>query len=100
RAVPIVCSQGQPDADHTVILAGDSKASQWHPAIAPLAAANGWNLEMLAYSGCPLTTAGLPTVDGVPYTTCMDWIPTAIDYIIGADPDLLILGGGRVMSYE
>lgn len=95
----VACSEGRSDSDRTVILAGDSKTFQWQPAISAIAQTNGWQLTTLAYSACPLTSSGVP-LNGASYSGCEEWIPKAVNYILEAHPDLLIVSGGRRTSYE
>lgn len=95
-----VCSEQQlPGDGPKVILAGDSKALQWQPVVAPIALSSGWSLTTLTYSACPLTASGLP-LGGQRYDECEAWIPMAVEFILDTHPDLLIVSGGRSVTYE
>lgn len=92
------CTEGRPDAERHVILAGDSKTAQWHPAIAPIALRHRWRLTTTAFAACPLTAAGLMYQDA-PYHACAAWTTEAVDFILAEHPDLLIVSGGRLTAY-
>ena len=47
-------------------MVGDSHATQWLPALAQLASANGWRLTTYLMSGCVLSSAG-------PVEKCREW---------------------------
>lgn len=48
------CVYGDEDGDVTVALTGDSKAGQWFDALAAVADAHGWRLELYLKSACAL----------------------------------------------
>ena len=48
------CVYGDADGDVTVALTGDSKAGQWFDALAAIAKAHGWRLELYLKSACAL----------------------------------------------
>src|SRR3954470_16279692 len=57
-AIPFVCSFGAPiGAQHTVALLGDSHATHWRPALAPVAAQRGWHGISMTRAACPFATA-------------------------------------------
>ena len=52
------CVYGDTDSDTTIAMLGDSKMGQWFPAVAAIADAEGWRLELYLKSGCAFTERG------------------------------------------
>jgi hypothetical protein len=83
------CAYGDPAADRTVVLLGDSHAAQWFPALERLAEENGWRLYSLTKAACKI--ADLTTVKlGRAYASCDAWREDALDRIETLRPDLVI----------
>ena len=51
---PVMCVYGDPHADKTVALIGDSHAMQWGPPLIRLAERRGWRLVTFLRMGCPI----------------------------------------------
>ena len=68
------CLYGDPEGSRTVVLAGDSHATQWFPALDRLAKQRHWKLYVWKKSGCSLIDVPLylKEVQG-PYRTCEVW---------------------------
>ncbi|MGW6175099.1 acyltransferase family protein [Arthrobacter sp. NPDC055138] len=47
------CTYGDPDADFTLALVGDSHAGQWFKALEPIAQRQGWRLLTYIHNSCP-----------------------------------------------
>ena len=56
-----ICRFGDPNATHTAVLMGDSKALHWFPAYRRIFEKPGWRLLSVTKSGCPMVDA--PVVD-------------------------------------
>ncbi|HET7267355.1 MAG TPA: acyltransferase family protein, partial [Oleiagrimonas sp.] len=87
-----VCTLGTPDAAHTAVLFGDSKAAHWLPAYRRIFKAPDWRLLLVWKSGCPVTDA--PLVDRSrrrTYTECEHWRDAATRKLAAMHPDVLIL---------
>jgi len=83
------CRFGPPNAKFRVLLAGDSHAANWIPAMEQLALTRGWSLETHTKSGCPLLVE--PTLlRGGPYEACLAWSKLLLDHIAGTKPDVVI----------
>ncbi len=76
----------------TVVLAGDSHAYQWFPAVSQVAERRGWRLVVMTKAGCPLYDV---TVDLVSlrreYTECDTWREQAMQRIEAEQPDLVVM---------
>ena len=71
--VPFVCAFGAPlGAKRTVVLLGDSHATHWRPALAPVAAERGWHGLSMTRAGCPFAT-GTPILPARLFGRCLDW---------------------------
>jgi hypothetical protein len=88
----ISCVYGDPTSATTVVLAGDSKAAQWAPALEILAAENGWRLVTYTKSSCTLGTA-VQLLNGEPYHSCTRWNQSLLDRLIQERPAYVITSG-------
>ncbi|PWW21332.1 peptidoglycan/LPS O-acetylase OafA/YrhL [Geodermatophilus normandii] len=88
------CLYGDPDAETTIALYGDSHAGQWLPALQRLAREHGWNVLAMVKSGCPAPSVSVWKFDSrSPYTACDEWRLHAFERIVDADPDLIVVSG-------
>lgn len=86
------CAGGDTHADTLVILAGDSMAGAWWPAIDLAAKKRGWHLVMVGHNGCPLADVRIaaPKTSAAPWPDCDTWQRKATAAIVAARPDLVI----------
>jgi hypothetical protein len=71
--IPFVCAFGAPlGAKRTVALLGDSHATHWRPALAPVAVRRGWHGISMTRAGCPFAT-GTPILPARLYGDCVYW---------------------------
>jgi peptidoglycan/LPS O-acetylase OafA/YrhL len=90
-ATVLSCRYGDPGAQFTVALVGDSHAAQWTPAMQAVTAANGWRLMTYTKSACPFLALDIAR-DGRPYTDCAAWNARLRERLLGPDrPDLLLV---------
>jgi peptidoglycan/LPS O-acetylase OafA/YrhL len=91
--LPGGCVYGDPDSDTVVVLAGDSHAAQWFPALEALAEREGWKLLSRTKSSCTsaLVHVGSTRDDGE-YTECWEWKQLVADEIDAIKPDLVVYG--------
>ena len=91
-AVPGECVFGDPKAEATVVLMGDSHAAQWFPALDALGRERHWRLVSLTKSGCPPAEATIwvGTFDRA-YTECDDWRQAVFARIAEIQPDLVVV---------
>ena len=86
------CTYGDPDADTTVVLFGDSHAMQWFPALDKVAAKHNWKIIALTKVGCQpadVTIYSKPLERA--YVECDEWRQKALSRIEATDPDLVIM---------
>lgn len=85
-AQPVSCILGEAKSSQKVVIAGDSHAAQWVPALEKIAAERGWALVTLTKAGCPLSRIDVQLREK-PYASCVVWRENAIRKIkeIGAD---------------
>ncbi|ODU64373.1 MAG: hypothetical protein BGO97_10245 [Micrococcales bacterium 70-64] len=93
------CAYGDTDSQTTVVLVGDSHASQWMPALDALGRADGWRLVTLVRSSCPF--GGMPyDAKAVSPTGCTQWRELALDRVLELHPERVIVGGLAADGYE
>lgn len=90
KAVVNTCSYGNPQGAVKVAVTGDSKVTQWMPALEVLAARNDWNLVVYAKSSCSLTTAIVADKYDKPYDTCTSWNRDVLPRLVAEKPDYVI----------
>ncbi|WP_245156091.1 acyltransferase family protein [Nocardioides sp. 503] len=83
------CEYGDPDAERTVALVGDSKAAQWFPPIRAIAEKEGWRLVVMFKNGCPFAASRV-LVNGQPSPSCASWQPWAMEQLEELRPDVLL----------
>jgi len=86
------CVYGDPEADTTVMLLGDSHAQQWLPAAQALADDRGWRLRAITKSACPLVEGTVwNSVLKRAYRECDEWREAALELIGSESPELVLL---------
>lgn len=94
------CIFGDEDSDYRVVLAGDSHAGQWQPALDKIAQDNGWRLETHTKNACAVNSVALQE-SGEFYESCYEWNENLMNYLTGPDaPDHVIIGASKHNSYE
>jgi hypothetical protein len=86
------CVYGDPHGKVTIVLFGDSHASQWFPPFQHLAARDHYRLVSLTHSHCPAPLVRISGDGGVP---CDRWRRAALRRIAHLHPDLVIVGSLR-----
>ncbi|WP_326560066.1 acyltransferase family protein [Micromonospora sp. NBC_01796] len=84
------CVYGDQESAFTVVLAGDSHAAQWLPALEPIARANKWKLVTYTKESCPLLGAAVARAKRA-YPSCTEWNRSVRTRLTGDDqPQLLV----------
>ncbi|MFJ2082449.1 acyltransferase family protein [Micromonospora chokoriensis] len=87
---PLTCVYGVRDSTFTVVLAGDSHAAQWLPALEEVAAKQKWRVVSHTKSSCPFLKAEV-ALAGRPYESCTEWNQRVRDQLRADPPDLLLV---------
>ncbi len=93
-AVSAGCTYGDPQAERTAVLFGDSHAAHWFPAIERVAEEEGWRLIVLAKASCPSIDVVVVRGDD-PYPTCEPWRQASIARVAAERPDVVVLSNAR-----
>jgi peptidoglycan/LPS O-acetylase OafA/YrhL len=89
---PIACDYGDTASNRTVVLFGDSHASQWFPAMEQYAASRSTKLVTMTKSACPPVDIEMySTLLQRPFTECDQWRAAALDQIERMNPDLVVM---------
>ncbi|WP_306307253.1 acyltransferase family protein [Nocardia higoensis] len=91
----ITCSYGDPDADRTIAVVGNSHAEHWVPALDILGRENGVRIDVYLKMGCPLTVAAETSYKGQSIPDCRDWSLEVIDRLGVDRPDWVFTTGTR-----
>jgi peptidoglycan/LPS O-acetylase OafA/YrhL len=87
-----LCEFGNPDADRTVVIFGDSHAAMWIPALDRIGKANDWKVIQLTKPGCVAPDLQIWSNSlGREYAECDEWRDWAIGQIATIDPDVLLV---------
>ena len=78
-----------------VVLFGDSHAHQWQPALQQIATEKGWELTVIAKSGCPVADIAPRAGTQARYSRpdCKAWRELQIDRIRRMNPSLIVFSG-------
>jgi hypothetical protein len=99
RAWPLhECIYGDKKSSIEVILAGDSHAAQWFPALQKIAVERKWKLTNLTKSSCPATTLET-TRNGKFDSSCAIWQVKVLNFIKDHKPALVILSNFTEYQY-
>ncbi len=97
-----LCPSGDPDADRTMVVLGNSHGRHWIPAFDRIAEQAGWRTYYLVKSQC--TPARVQMVRGggrvKPWQGCLDFNAWAEDRIRELDPELVIVSTSGAPNVE
>ena len=88
-----VCGFGTVEAEHTVLLLGDSVTTQWFPAVAQVYGERGWRVLVMTKSACPMVDEPYfyPRI-GRRYVECEQWRASALEAVKTLRPDVVLTG--------
>ncbi|MEI8065925.1 MAG: acyltransferase family protein [Actinomycetes bacterium] len=92
------CIFGDSKSSTSVILAGDSHAAQWFPAMAKIAASNRWKLYSFTKSSCPATLLDIKR-NGVLDKNCRTWESNLVSAINAIKPKYLFVSNFTEYQY-
>jgi peptidoglycan/LPS O-acetylase OafA/YrhL len=86
------CRYGPPEASRTAALVGDSMAISWLPALRDVLEPQGYVIQVLTRSQCPVPALSLYRErPSEPYTECAEHRQWALDQVARLDPDLVLV---------
>ena len=91
---PKYCLYGDLSSDTKIVLAGDSHAAQWLPALQILAARNGWKLYSYTKSACAFSDTAVQ-VAGREYSSCSGWNEALMKELAALEPDVVVTSQSR-----
>jgi peptidoglycan/LPS O-acetylase OafA/YrhL len=95
-----LCPVGDPDADRTIVLLGDSHAGMWLPALEKLGLEQGWRVVPLIKFGCPAVDWPVwQASEGQVNASCTEFHDWAVAQVADLDPDLVVVGSRAVSSF-
>jgi peptidoglycan/LPS O-acetylase OafA/YrhL len=87
-----LCPDGDADSERLVVLAGDSHARAWSPAVRLLGERLGYRVLTLAYTGCPTNLAiRIDPETGRPWQECADFVDFTLDTVAELQPELVLV---------
>jgi peptidoglycan/LPS O-acetylase OafA/YrhL len=91
-----LCTLGDPQGKHLMVVYGDSHALMWLQAFDAIAQVAHWRLIMLGKSDCPgllVTVRNPPGIGptGGPYLACDRWHRWAVEQMDRLDPSLVVV---------
>jgi peptidoglycan/LPS O-acetylase OafA/YrhL len=90
------CVYGDPQGSPTIVLFGDSHATQWFPALDAIAQFRHWRLVVLAKTTCPPNVISIfSPVLNRPYTECDQFREAAFARIAQEKPAMVVVGVAR-----
>lgn len=85
------CEGGVPTGQRTVLLAGDSHAAEWLPALEEIGRRDDWRIVVAAKQSCPLLDPDLVLDAGNPvYGQCLEWNRSFRGFVTDLHPDLVV----------
>lgn len=93
------CRYGLIDAEHEMVLVGDSHAGVLSSPLAALARSEGFELLVLVRNGCPFSYLPPGHVDGVP-DPCADQNHRSSDLILAEAPDVVVVSAMTTYGYR
>lgn len=83
------CVYGDPSSSNTMVLAGDSVALSYLPAL--LQGFPTWRIHVLTMQQCPFADVSVEKGDGSDHPACNDWHQWVTSQVAAQRPDLVIL---------
>nr|WP_227467988.1 acyltransferase family protein [Nocardioides lijunqiniae] len=83
------CEFGDPDAERTIALVGDSKAAQWFAPVREIAEGEGWRLVVVSKNGCAFADV-TRLAEGQRNPSCDAWSPWAMETVEELAPDVVL----------
>jgi len=99
KVVP--CTFGDPDAQHTAVLIGDSVGVRWGRILPEIYEAPGWRFLVLTKSGCAIVDVEyFYKAAGGKYDVCTQWRAASMEYIQELKPDVVFVGSSAYYDFS
>jgi peptidoglycan/LPS O-acetylase OafA/YrhL len=87
------CVFGDPKAQRTIVLIGDSVGAQWFSLVREIFPAPQWRLVVLTKSSCAIVDEDYfyDRIGGI-YKVCTDWRNKVLDLLPSLTPDVVLIG--------
>jgi hypothetical protein len=98
-----LCPIGDPGAERSIVVLGDSHARALSPAVEEIGRQDGYRVYVLVYSGCMATSlTQIERSTGRPWTGCEDFKDWAMGVVADLGPDLVVVStsAGRLRDPE
>ncbi len=96
-----LCPTGDPDAQRSIAVLGDSHARAWGPTFTEIGADHGYAVHHFVYSGCPANGATRPDpANGSTWTACEDFKAWALEQVAELQPDLVVVANNAYLGGE
>ncbi len=87
---PGLCYYGNPRAEKTVVVIGDSHAVHWLPALKKIAVLEDWRLVAITKSACAYGTVPSANKARERDLTCVEWNAKLRVILLGLNPDIYV----------
>jgi peptidoglycan/LPS O-acetylase OafA/YrhL len=91
------CTFGNDAAPKTAVLAGDSVAAAWIPALLPSFASGDWKMIIQPMYGCPLVDIATEMGSDEKEANCESRKQAAIEVIADVTPDVVLVGNTSIL---
>lgn len=80
-----------------IVVAGDSKAAQWAPALERISQSYGWYIVLMAKSSCPMESLSNFHLESLRrnYVECGEWRANVFRRILAIAPDVVLLAASK-----
>ncbi|HYJ12666.1 MAG TPA: acyltransferase family protein [Thermomicrobiales bacterium] len=90
------CVHGDPEAERSIVVFGDSHGAMWIPAFEEIGRQGGWQIVQLTKPGCQVPDyPGYSNALGREYTECAEFREFAINKIVELQPDVVVVTSAR-----
>lgn len=89
------CVYGDPDAERSLVVYGDSVAISYLPGIRAALAQQSWQIHVLTVAGCPVAQVAQTQIGGAAFPECDTFRSWAIGRIAQLQPDLVVMAEYR-----
>ena len=94
-----LCPFGDPDADRSIVVTGDSHARAWGPAFAAIGEKYGYAVYQFVYSGCPANKATRKDpANGQEWTACKKFKQWTRSQVAELQPDLVVVSNSSYIT--